>query len=282
MNDENGLTGGTERDRARFIKSVICGIAIGLGGILPGVSGGVLAVSFGLYKPMIDALVGFFKSPKRNFLFLLPVGIGGFIGVMLGAVVLNSTIDTLYKEIMYLFLGLVAGGVPSLLHEANRGGFRPKYLIATVIGAAIASTLLLLERDAQEVNDVVSLTAWQAMLSGAIIAMGVVLPGLVTSFILMYLGWYKATMDAIATINIGTLFFIGIGGAVFALATLKAASWFYDKHHGYAYYGSLGFLIVSAILIFPGFELSFRQLINILLAAVGFAIALFSNRLGQT
>ena len=64
------------------IKRFVAGIVIGIGGIIPGVSGGILAVSMGIYKPMLDAIGCFFKNIKKNFLFLIPIAIGGAVGAL--------------------------------------------------------------------------------------------------------------------------------------------------------------------------------------------------------
>ena len=63
-----------------FLSKILAGFVIGAGAIIPGLSGGILAVSMGLYQPTIEAITGFFKAPKKNFNFLLPLGIGGVIG----------------------------------------------------------------------------------------------------------------------------------------------------------------------------------------------------------
>ena len=143
MDNENG----TKRLSARgtFLLHLAVGVVIGIGGVLPGVSGGVMAVSLGLYKPMIDALAGFFKAPKKNFLFLLPVGLGAGLGFLLGAVVLSKLMRRWYVEVMWLFLGLVAGGIPSFLHEANERGFKKRYLIATVLAVGMGARVTVLD-----------------------------------------------------------------------------------------------------------------------------------------
>ncbi len=259
--------------RRTFLLHVLVGAFIGIGGVLPGVSGGVLAVSLGLYEPMIDALAGFFKAPKKNLLFLLPIGIGAALGFLLGAVALSRLMKRWYVEIMWLFLGLVAGGVPSFIREANERGFKWRYLLATVFGAALASLMLFLKREGSAAVDAVSLTPAMALVSGAIVSVGTVIPGVSTSFILMYLGWYRPMMDAFADINILTIVFLGIGAAGCFVGTVKTARWLFDRFRGWAYYAVLGFLIVSAGLIFPGFTWTWGQLINLVLGAAGFAVA---------
>ncbi len=281
MDERKAASSGKSAHGNLFLRFV-SGLVIGIGGILPGVSGGVMAVSFGIYRPMIDALAYFFRDVRKNFLFLLPIGMGSGAGLLLGAMGLNSVMNACYTQVMYLFLGLVAGGIPSFMREANAEGFKPRYLSATFIGALIASALLLLERDSASAADVGELKLWEAALSGAIISVGVMIPGISTSFVLMYLGWYRPAMAAIANVDIPVLLCLGLGAAGFALLTLRAASWFYRRFHGYAYYGTLGFLIVSACLIFPGFTFTWGQVVSILLMIGGFFAAMFLEKIGKS
>lgn len=265
--------------KGNFLLHVLVGAVIGIGGILPGVSGGVMAVSLGLYKPMIDALAGFFKSPKKSFLFLLPIIIGSALGFLLGAAVLSRVMERWYTQVMWLFLGLVAGGLPSYIKEANGRGFKRRYLIATVFGAALASLMLLLRDTDPHAAEAAALTPLMALASGAVVSVGAVIPGVSTSFILMYLGWYRAMMDAFAGMEVVTVIFVGIGAAGCFAATVRTARWLFDRFHGWAYYAVLGFLIVSAALIFPGFTWSWEQLLNLALSAAGAAGAYALGRL---
>lgn len=265
--------------RGGFLLHMLVGAVIGIGGILPGVSGGVMAVSLGLYKPMIDAIAGFFKAPRKNFFFLLPVGLGAALGFFLGAVALSGLMERWETQVMWLFLGLVAGGVPSFIREANERGFKKRYLLATLLGAALASLMLLLKDGDVKVENVASLSPLMAVIAGAIVSVGTVIPGISTSFILMYMGWYKAMMDAFADAEVVTVIFLGIGAAGCFLATVKAARWLFDRFHGWAYYAVLGFLIVSAALIFPGFSGGWQTAVGLLLAAAGFAGAFVMGKL---
>ena len=142
-----------------FLLHLAVGAVIGIGGVLPGVSGGVMAVSLGIYKPMIDALAGFFKSPRKNCLFLLPIGIGAVVGFLLGAVALSGLMERWYTQVMWLFLGLVAGGIPSFIKEANERGFKWRYLIATAApilseGDVMGCVLFVGTEDALSANEV--------------------------------------------------------------------------------------------------------------------------------
>jgi len=77
------------KESSHGFRSAAAGFLIGIGCVLPGVSGGVMAMSFGLYRPLLDAALHFFREPLRKLRFLLPIGIGGALGMMLGAKLLT-------------------------------------------------------------------------------------------------------------------------------------------------------------------------------------------------
>ena len=104
--------------KSDWFRRFLAGLIVGIGWILPGVSGGVIAVSLGIYSKMIDA-VGSFHRQKENFLYLLPIGIGGCIGLFLVSNVLQWLMAEWYNDVVYFFIGLVIGGIPTLLREAN-------------------------------------------------------------------------------------------------------------------------------------------------------------------
>lgn len=283
---------------ARLWQSILAGMMIGICGILPGVSGGILAVSFGLYRPMLDAVAELFKHPKKSILFLLPIGAGAALGLFLGSVILHSFMSAHYNEIMYLFVGLVIGGIPSFLQEANSGGFKKRWLLFTVLGAALACSLILLKnafgaagtddlsliKSASDAAEISHLNPIQLILTGAVSSVGVIIPGISTSFILMYLGWYRPALAAVANINIIPLLFIGLGGVICTLLLIKAIRWIFSHFRGYAYYTVLGFLLVSVLLvsilfIFPGFALDLIHVLDLALLVFGFFTAYLMGKM---
>ena len=271
-----------KKNSMNAIKRFFVGLLIGIGGILPGVSGGVMAVVFGLYRPMLAAVETFFKDIKNNALFLLPLGLGGGIGILSGALVLNTLLDKYEVQIMFLFIGLVVGGIPGFIEEANsQNQFKLRYLIATVFGALIAGLLAFLDNSSQGLDAVgdKELTLIQGLISGIILAVGTIVPGISTSFILMYLGWYEPILAAVSNIDILILLMVALGALASGLIFIKLVRILFNNVGGYAYYAVLGFLCVSVILIFPGFNNSFLQIIIcVVLAALGFFTTLFSGR----
>ena len=198
------------RRQESFWRNALAGLLIGIGCVLPGVSGGVMAVSFGLYRPMLDAVLGIFHDTRRKLLFLAPLALGGAAGLLLGARCLGTAMRLYEKPMLCLFTGFILGGVPDLLAEAEAGGrFRRRWLGALAGGVLLALPMALLR--AQGVERALSLTPLQALAVGLAEGVGTVVPGLSTSFLLMNLGWYQAYLDALAHPQAGVLGFPGFG-----------------------------------------------------------------------
>lgn len=268
------------RRQESFWRNALAGLLIGIGCVLPGVSGGVMAVSFGLYRPMLDAVLGIFHDTRRKLLFLAPLALGGAAGLLLGARCLGTAMRLYEKPMLCLFTGFILGGVPDLLAEAEAGGrFRRRWLGALAGGVLLALPMALLR--AQSVERALSLTPLQALAVGLAEGVGTVVPGLSTSFLLMNLGWYQAYLDALAHPQAGVLGLVALGFAASALASMKAVQWLFDHARGYAYYAVLGFLLVSVALVFPGFGSGWTLWMQLAALLAGMLVARRMSGVGE-
>ena len=268
------------RRQGSFWRNALAGLLIGIGCVLPGVSGGVMAVSFGLYRPMLDAVLGIFHDTRRKLLFLAPLALGGAAGLLLGARCLGTAMRLYEKPMLFLVTGCILGGVPDLLAEAEAGGrFRRRWLGALAGGVLLALPMALLR--AQGVERALSLTPLQALAVGLAEGVGTVVPGLSTSFLLMNLGWYQAYLDALAHPQAGVLGLVALGFAASALASMKAVQWLFDHARGYAYYAVLGFLLVSVALVFPGFGSGWTLWMQLAALLAGMLVARRMSGVGE-
>ena len=268
------------RRQGSFWRNALAGLLMGIGCVLPGVSGGVMAVSFGLYRPMLDAVLGIFHDTRRKLLFLAPLALGGAAGLLLGARCLGTAMRLYEKPMLCLFTGFILGGVPDLLAEAEAGGrFRRRWLGALAGGVLLALPMALLR--AQGVERALSLTPLQALAVGLAEGVGTVVPGLSTSFLLMNLGWYQAYLDALAHPQAGVLGLVALGFAASALASMKAVQWLFDHARGYAYYAVLGFLLVSVALVFPGFGSGWTLWMQLAALLAGLMVARRMSGVGE-
>lgn len=260
------------REKNTFFMRIAKGAVIGAAAMLPGASGGVLAVAMGIYRNMIDAIIEFFtgKRMKANFRYLLPLGIGGVTGLLLVSRSLEWLLLRYEMPMMYAFLGMVLGGVPSLIREANEsaGGFRKRYLFATLIGAAIIAGITIIEGSFNE-GQAWPVNSLTAIAGGAILAIGIVIPGVSTSLLLMHVGIYMPLLTAFNTFDLPILACMALGAAMMAALLILLIKKAFDRHPGYSYYGVLGFLIGTIVLVFPGAEWSITQLISVMVMMLG-------------
>ena len=261
------------------LRNLLAGLLIGIGCILPGVSGGVMAVSFGLYRPMVDAVMGFFQSPVRHLRFLAPLALGGAAGIAAGAVSLGSAMALREEMMLCLFTGFILGGVPDLLREAEqKEHFRLKWLWALLAGVVLALPLTLSSVQGEPLE---TLSPVQAFLTGILEGIGTVVPGVSTSFVLIRLGWYQAYLKAFSTLAADTFLLLVPGFALSALVCMRGVQWLFDRRPGYAYYGVLGFLLVSVALVFPGFSRGTEGLTEGCLLLIGMIGARWMGQLEQ-
>lgn len=263
--------------RNSFVWKLFAGMLLGIGCVLPGISGGVMAVSFGLYQPMLEAVLNLFRNPRKHITFLLPIGLGGVAGVMLTSGVLAQGMQAHRIWLLWLFIGFILGGLPQLWREISTDGrFKPSCLWYIAMGMLIALPLALLNSEGRALF---SLSPLQALITGMLEGAGTIVPGISTSFVLIRLGWYQAYLSALSTLAPAPLALIGTGFALSALACMKAVQWLFDHAHAQAYSLVLGFVLSSVALVFPGFHSGCLLWADLAILAAGIACAGWIQRL---
>ncbi len=273
-----GRAGGLMNKDGNFFIRLVKGVVIGIAAILPGASGGVLAVAMGVYRPVLDAMTSLFKNFTKSVRILIPLGLGGLIGLLGTSRIVEWLMLNCKREVMWALVGMVLGGVPSLIREANEQGFKKRYLFGALIGAALIGSVAVTQEFLGG-GQALPFNAWTAALSGSLIGLGMVIPGVSTSFILMYLGVYEPFLAAFNRFELGTLVFAGLGALAAVAGLVALVKRLFDRHHGYAYYGTLGLLAVSVILIFPGFGTGWEIALDAALFAACFMATFFLCKL---
>ncbi|MGI6578014.1 MAG: DUF368 domain-containing protein [Eubacteriales bacterium] len=261
--------------RSDSFRRFLTGVLIGVGWILPGVSGGVIAVSLGIYSKMINAVGNFLRAKKQNFLYLLPIAVGACVGIFLISNVVEWLMSKWFNQVMFFFIGLVLGGIPALLREANTStGFRKRYLFTFALGLSIVLLLFVTETTNITAEAQTKIEPWHAILAGAFISIGTIIPGISTSFVLIIFGIYEPLLSALNNLDIGVLFYAGLGFAGMSLLSIKSIQLLINRFPGYCLYCVLGFLIGSTCLAFPIPTLDFSLFTEVALFALGLLISL--------
>lgn len=230
-----------------FVR-LLKGILVGIGFILPGLSGGVLAVIFRIYDPIIR----FLAKPQHRFLkqvrYFVPIGIGGCIGIVLFSVVVDAAFGRFSAQFICLFIGFVVGTFPSLFRQAGKHGRSVRHWVIMAIAAAVIFALMML--GGQSLIDVTpNFLIWLG--SGALIGLGVIVPGMSPSNFLIYFGLYDKMAAGIKDFHIDVIIPLVLGLAVCVLAFAKAAAWAFDHYYAGMYHFILGMVVGSSLAIFP-------------------------------
>lgn len=233
----------------RWFARLAKGVAVGVGFILPGLSGGVLALIFGLYEPLIRFLADLRKNFVKNLLFFIPVGIGGGIGVVAFAFVVSAAFGRFEAQFVCLFIGFVIGTFPSLYRQAGRRGRRPRDLVILAASAAALFAVMYLGASAAAIQAPQNVPVWFG--SGALIGLGLVVPGLSPSNFLIYFGLYGPMSDNIKVLDPSTVIPLTLGLIVCVLLLARAAAWAFDTYYPQMYHLILGTVVGSSLAIFP-------------------------------
>ena len=224
------------------------GVIIALGFILPGVSGGVLASILGLYERIISFLAHMSKDFVKNVLFFIPVGIGGILGIALFSAPLEYLLQHYQVPILWAFTGAIVGTLPSLLAESTQKSKRDKVDLAFLGLTFVLSGLLL-----YFLNDLVgTIPANFAsfVLAGALIALGVLVPGLSPSNLLLIMGLYTPMLTGFKNLDlVGVFLPIAIGGALTMLLFSKVMDYALSHYHSRVYHLIIGLVLSSTLLI---------------------------------
>src|SRR5690554_7654138 len=190
-----------------FIR-LLKGALVGIGFILPGLSGGVLAVIFGIYDPLIRFLANIRDKFLKNVLYFLPVGIGAAIGIVLFAVVVEKAFGIYAAQFVCLFVGFVAGTFPSLYKTAGKQGRRKQDSSILIIPTLAIFTLMVV--GGQQLTEVTpNFIVW--LDSGLLLGLGLIVPGMSPSNFLIYFGLYDKMAIGIKDFDYGVIIPLIIG-----------------------------------------------------------------------
>ena len=258
----------------KFVLDCLKGVALGAGAILPGISSGVLCVVFGIYEKLVNSILNFFKDIKNNFRFLLPIIIGIAVGVVLFGNLLRILFNTFPVQTKFCFIGLILGSIPSLFKTANNHkGFRLHYLIYTLSTFLFALFLLSLENTISNATTLANTSPLFLIFAGFIMSIGVVVPGVSSSVLLMILNVYDIYLFSVATVDLFVLIPMGIGILLGGFIFLKLIQYCLSNFHIQTYYSIIGFVLGSIPILYPGIEFNLTSFISIVLFFIGLYVA---------
>ncbi len=262
----------------RFLLLLAQGAIMGIGAVLPGISGGVLCVIFGIYQPMMEMLAHPKEGLRKYGNIALPVALGFLGGFVLLAGVIAKIASSEPAIVTSLFIGLIIGTLPQLFRDGARQGRDKSCYIALAASTLLLFGFFMLLKYGAELH--ITPNAGWFFFCGALWGISMVAPGMTSSSVLMLLGLYYPMSEGIAALDMGVIIPFLSGIAVTVIALARAVNALFKRYYGVAYHCIIGFVIASTIPIIP---LSFRsasELIwSIAAAAAGCAAAYLISRI---
>lgn len=250
---------------ARFVILLLQGAIIGTGAILPGISGGVLCVAFGLYEPMVGLFVHPFQSLRKNYRLFIPVLLGCGAGFLLLARAVEYLLNVAAVSTIALFAGLIAGTIPSLMKRSEASDHSAGW--SSFVLSLIVSYLLFHLLDSATGGSIQPSWGWY-LFCGVVWAFSMILPGLSSSSLLLFMGLYQPMAEGIAHLDFGVLVPLLLGFVATLLLCARAVDRLMQNHYALVSRVLLGFVISSTLTILP---LSFASAGQAAAAAACFA-----------
>lgn len=229
----------------RFVK----GMFIGSGFIIPGVSGGALAAIFGLYERIIRFLANITKNFKDNVIFFIPVGLGALASIVLLSFGISFVLENYETIVLWFFVGCIVGMVPSLWKEAGLEGRSQKDYMMAVVAFVFGIALIYFSNRSFGGQLPINFFSW--VLCGALIALGVLVPGLSPSNFIVVFGLYQPLAEGFSRLDLSVLVPIAIGGLLTILLFSKIVEYIFEHYYSLFFHFIFGIVIASTIMIIP-------------------------------
>lgn len=273
----------------KFIIDIIKGIFMGVANIIPGVSGGTMAVSMGVYDKMINAITNILKEFKKSFFTLLPLAIGMVGGIGLFSFIIPHCLTNYAFPTCMCFTGLIVGGIPQIIENAGKGlkkekkKVNPVHIVAFLITLGVAVWMAVTNgNDSGSTSlrtDFIGLLLLAVI--GIVAAATMVIPGVSGSLVLMILGYYAGIMNSISGFfsalknfdwsalghHILILAPFGIGCVLGIVLISKLISWLLKKFESITYCAILGLIVASPFALLYNMEKDTFTVSTILLGA---------------
>lgn len=279
-----------------MIKLILKGVMMGVANIIPGVSGGTMAVSMGIYDKMIHAATHLVSEFKKSMKLLLPIALGMVIGIVVLARILEYMFAVIPFQTNLLFIGLIIGGLPAIAKKVKGKTIRLSHILVCLLFFAVVTGLAMIgEREGTAADlsfNIVNIVKLFGV--GVVASATMVIPGVSGSMMLMLMGYYNPILNTINDFIDNLIQFnmsgilegckvlmpFGIGVVIGIVAIAKLIEIIFRKFPEHAYWAIIGLIVASPVAIFlmnetPSFALlSLVPVTGIVALAVGIFISL--------
>lgn len=280
-----------------MLKRILQGVVVGIANIIPGVSGGTMLVSMGLYDRLIESITHLFRDWKKSVRFLLPIFIGAGLALVLLAKLFEYLLGTWPVPTTLGFCGLIAGSLPFILNKVRHKGFNTSMAVCFLLFFALVVGMALLGENsgAQASVTITPMNVILLFLVGIIAAATMVIPGVSGSMMLMLLGYYEPILHLINQFVSGLIHFdmgkllpacdalipCGLGIVVGIFAVAKLIEWVMDRWPAQTYWAIIGLIVASPVAILLNTDWAGFSWMQLLIGVITFGLGWFAaSKLG--
>lgn len=272
------------------LKMFLKGILIGIANVIPGVSGGTIAVAMGIYEELIHSINYIIKEFKKSVKFLLPIGLGIVFAILAFSKLVDFCFTNYEINTTFVFVGLILGALPALFKKMSGEKIGLKSVLGFIFGFLLIVVMAFMK--AGQGSDVFpSQNPFILLIVGAIASMTMIIPGISGSLVLAILGFYRPVISTVSSFadklihfnflemwsEIIILTFFGIGVIIGIIVFAKLIEFLFDKFKNVTYSTIIGIIVASPIALLINLDFAGLNILHyamILIAfAVGFTVA---------
>ena len=263
------------------IKLFIEGFIIGIGKIIPGVSGAMFAMMFGVYEKALHIISNLKTELKKNLKFMLILGISILLAIIFGSNIIKKCLDSYYLLTMMLFIGMMTGGIKPLFYNVKGVKVQKSNILCALIVVILLYIISTLDFGvSKETIEKTPLTFVLLIISGFLDAFATVTPGICGTALLMIIGYYDIVITSLGDLfnftniehNLFVLipFVIGLILGIYLIS--KLINYLFENHKTKTYYAIIGFAITSIIILLKDVFSNTYEITELIISAVLFII----------
>jgi len=258
------------------LRNVLVGFVVGMASQVPGLSGGVMAIVFGVYERLVEDLADIYRRIRPEFLFFLTLGIGIAAGMWLPAKGIELLMESHYVFSMFLFIGLIAGQIPDVTREIRCGGspVGAGGVLCLAVGFAMTFSMMFFQLPQISGIDGGALGMILMFVAGVVLAVSKLAPGISGSTVLLAFGLFGIYNSAIANLEFGLLVPLGLGLLLGVVVFAKVMRSLLRDHRTATYCAILGLTIGSVFAIIPDVHSAEELLVGVPATLVGIVCSL--------
>lgn len=252
---------------------IVQGSIVGIGAILPGVSGGTLCYAFGIYDPILEVLSSPVNGLKKHWKMLIFVVLGGGLGFVGFAGITNWLLNLNEAVVLCMFVGLIIGNIPDIWKDAGKNGRGVGSFVGLGVSFVAISAVFFVFKNVWHLTIQPGFVGW--LICGLLWGLSFIVPGFSSSTLLLFFGIYESMSAGISTFDFSVLLPLGVAMLATLLLLSRIMKLVFDKFYAIVSHCVLGFVTATTLMILPSFNVPVNDIIIYILCIVCGGVASF-------